>query len=126
MKAKDLMKPRFEVIADYPKCPITVGRILTPIFDGAAYYESLDEPASETVTHPEKYPHIFRKLNWWEHRTVEEMPKRLICKAVKMDKTIHEIESWDMDELFGWTDKRNRVGCGLTSFNPEYGYFPVN
>ena len=74
----------------------------------------------------EEYPHLFKKLKWFEKRKKEDMPKKLICKAITNDTEIMEIEEWDMNILFGYTDLKNRRGCGLNSFNYEFGYFPID
>jgi len=114
MKAQELLKPRFEIIADFPN------NYLGKIGD------ILEEKGLSKFWKISDYPHLFRKLNWWELRKKEDMPKKLICKAIKDDNEIMEILDWDMKNLFGWTDIENRKGCGLLSFNPEYGYFPVD
>jgi len=76
MTAVELMTPRYELIADYPSNYCEVGTIIEcPNFD-----HDFTKKAWEEVI--DKYPHLFRKLNWWEHRKVEDMPKRLICKAI--------------------------------------------
>ena len=81
MKAKELMKPRFEVIANYPGSHLAIGKVID--FDyGKTEYDS--------PNNFENYPAIFRPLNWWEYRTVEEMPKRVICKAIPDDTEIIE------------------------------------
>lgn len=108
MTAKELMAPRYKVIADYPNSPYKVGDIIKPD-------ECLD-----------CYSHLFKKLNWWEYRTVDQMPKRLICKAIPDDTEIIEIEEWDMQLLYGWRNKKERTVASLHSFNPKYGYFPVD
>ena len=116
MTAEELMKPRFELIADYPSNQTAIGTVLEcPTFDSEYWIELI-----------ERYPHLFRKLNWWEYRKIEDMPKKLICKAIPGDTSINEIEEWDMDILVGWTNKKDRVCCSLLSFNPEYGYFPID
>ena len=121
MKADELMKPRFEIIADYPNNEFgQIGTILDR--DWASYpYGEEYEPEWKISD----YPHIFRPMNWWEDRTVDQMPKKLICKAVK-ESNIVEIESWDMDTLTGWIDKKNWTCCSLRSFKPELGYFPID
>jgi len=114
MTAKELLIPRYQVIADYPNSPYKIGAIAK---------------GNECLVNPEcldKYPHLFRKLNWWEHRKIEEMPKRLICKAIPDDTEIIEIEEWDMELLYGWRNKAKRQCASLRSFKPEYGYFPVD
>ena len=67
MTAKELMNTRFEVIADYPSSPFVVGDVIA--YDGIVY--GMGQPQKFT-REPEKYPHIFRKMNWWEKRTAEE------------------------------------------------------
>lgn len=67
----DLLAPRYKVIADYPKSNMSIGKILKVeddffyIGDGYAVEES----------YLTKFPHLFKKLEWWEERKEEEMPK---------------------------------------------------
>ncbi len=135
MKAEELLKPRFEVIADYPFNPHKVGDILSSKFETIhqtttsyrnEFGDNCDEAHWCMPVEFEKYPSLFRKLNWWENRKKEDMPKRLICKAIPGDTEVMEIEKWNMDTLFGFTSIVERKGCSLYSFNPEYGYFPVD
>ena len=71
----------------------------------------------------EKYPHLFRRMLWWEQRSVDDMPKRL--KHLMVDG-IEEIEEWDMEHMIGWINKKERTCCDLASWNPEFGYVPVD
>ena len=117
MNAKELMQPRFKVISDYPDPKdhpyFKIGEVINTITD-------------EDVFYFEKYSDLFKKLNWFEERKKEDMPKKLICKAIPNDTEIMEIEEWDMDIMVGWTNKEKRECCSLFSFNYEYGYFPVD
>lgn len=78
MTPEELLKPRYEVIADYPGCNVEVGTIFQS--DIGEYFD--------------RYPANFRKLAWWEHRKREELPEyvRLYLplperyKIVKVDK----------------------------------------
>ena len=130
MTAAELLKPRFEVIEAYPKSPYKKGDILVStsfINDNEVSFEGTNYSwAKIEISECLKFPHIFRQLNWWEHRKQEDMPKRLICKAIPDDTDIMEIEYWDMKLLFGFINKEKRTGCGLTTFNPEFGYFPID
>lgn len=74
MDSKELMKPRFLVIADAPRLSYNIGRILTAIPENKDLYDCADAPSSEKIFNPEKYPHLFRELEWWENREVDEMP----------------------------------------------------
>lgn len=133
MTAKELLKPRFEVIENYPNSKFYIGDILTPIKKGSLRFDCDSNNLSEIVYSPEKYPHLFRKINWWEKRTVEQMPKKLVSLSRKdrpdfdiSKEKVYVIKEWDMKMLFGYTEPERRSGCGLLSFNPEYGYIPVD
>ena len=114
MTADELMTPRYEIIADYPGNMLEVGSTFE-IFRGKTQFLFV-----------EKYPHLFRKMNWWEKRTEEQMPKKLIVKAFKNDNEVFIIEKWDMKNLVGYTDLSKKECCDLLCFEPEFGYFPVD
>lgn len=126
MKAKELMNPRFEVIADYPSSLYGIGDLIEEHEPDKFHYQNCGDYQYASSQTLEKYPHLFKKLNWWEKRNKEDMPKKLICKAIPNDTEIIEIEEWDMDILVGWRNKKERTCASLYSFNPKYGYFPVD
>lgn len=129
LSAEELLKPRFEVLQEYPSCPFSKGDILNRLKNATNDWYDIDEcsiKAKILLDDIEKYPHLFRKLNWWEYRKVEDMPKKLICKAIPEDTEIMYIEEWDMNILFGWTCAKSRTGFELLSFNYDYGYFPID
>lgn len=68
MTAEQLMKPRFKVIADYPGNHIEIGTVIAEDY-GRNHYDAPNEF--------EKYPAIFKKLEWWEERSIEDMPEFL-------------------------------------------------
>lgn len=113
MTAKDLLKPRFEVIADYPGTTLKVGDILDK------------QNTKNMCEFYEQYPHLFRKLNWWEHRKIEDMPKKI--KHAKYPE-IHEVVEWDMEKFIGYFNEKGREGCYLLPYknHPELGFFPVD
>ena len=119
MTAAELLKPRFEVIAEYPNCHLEVGEVFSwdDILDWLKYI----------IKDPAKYPHIFKSLNWWEHRKAEDMPKKVISKAFKgSENDVIEIQEWDMELLIGWINKKEKTCCSIRSWNPEFGYFPID
>lgn len=68
----DLMTPRYKVIADYPKSLYKVGDILN------AGWRSEDCIYCDTEgPRWRHYPHLFRPLEWWEHREQDVMPRFL-------------------------------------------------
>lgn len=128
MTAKELMQPRFEVIETYPKSKFKKGDILERIPNATNDWYNADKSlinADILLEEIEQYPHLFRKLNWWEKRTADQMPKKVM--SILDDKgDTYEIQEWDMEILVGWIDKKERSCCSLLTFKPEYGYVPVD
>lgn len=123
MTASELLKPRFKIIADFPNNDFgKVGDILDR--DWSKYPN--DDEEKEPIWSISDYPHLFQRLNWWEERSVEDMPKKVISKAEEIDSEPYEIEEWDMNNLVGWINKKERSYVSLLSWKPEYGYFPVD
>jgi len=119
----DLLKPRYEVIADYPGSEYPVGLVLVEDLPGHFSYQK-DGRNWTTRLKDINYPHLFRKMNWWENRTVEEMPKKV--KSMADEKCdVFEIEEWDMKLMIGWIDKKERTCCSLLTWKPEFSYVPV-
>lgn len=122
MKAQELLIPRYEVIGLYPNSPFSMGQI---IIDKTKLETEKD--VASLLRHYKyeyhKYPNIFRKMNWWENREDEEMPKKL--KSL-IDDSIYEIELWDNVNKIGFIDVKKRSVCDLKCFKPEYGYIPFD
>lgn len=119
---ENLLIPRFEIIADYPLCPYRVGRVLTPVTKKNQFFECIEAPASLLIQSPENYPHLFRKMDWWELRTEQEMPKYLMSL---IDEEVYEVLKWHRNNTFGQTEPDRMSGCDLTCFKSEYGYVPI-
>jgi hypothetical protein len=70
MTVEELLQPRWQVIADYPKSLYHVGDILN------GGYRSEDLIYCDTNgPRWSNYPHLFKKLEWWEYRKREDMPQ---------------------------------------------------
>jgi len=87
----DLMKPRYLVIADtpYPNTP-TIGTILTLEESGVSNWLTVkhnDFVYSKMML--DKYPHLFRPLQWWEFRDEKDMPE-----YVKHNGKIYKVTGW--------------------------------
>ena len=122
------MQPRFKVIETYPKSKFKKGDILERIPNATNDWYNADKSlinADILLEEIEQYPHLFRKLNWWEKRTAEQMPKKVMSILDNKADTF-EIQEWDMEILVGWIDKKERSCCSLLIFKPEYGYVPVD
>ena len=64
---EELLMPRWKVIADYPNSIFKVGQIM----ERSGYGEF------DIINHCNcsRYPHIFKPIEWWEDRAVEDMPE---------------------------------------------------
>jgi hypothetical protein len=123
MKVKHLMKPRFEVMQNYPMQIKEIGDVFETN-DNRLHYI-----VDQTKLDVREYPHLFRKLNWWEYRKKEDMPKKIMSMAFKdnpiQESPIHEILEWDMNSMVGYVNIEKTQVCDLKAFAPEYGYFPA-
>lgn len=84
MTPEELLKPRYKVIADYPfNKHFKVGEILIlfsfmktkSIKDIEHYYHHGETHQNFEDIWFDCYPHLFRKLQWWEDRKPENMPE---------------------------------------------------
>ena len=129
MTAAELLKPRFEVIAEYPRCPFKKGTILKLISDLKLkdWYEDEEQTDMTKGIFIKPYPHLYKPLNWWEHRKVEDMPKKVVSLVVTGGKDKEEIitvDSWDMSNFTGIVN--GKVYVSLTTWKPEFGYLPID
>lgn len=101
MSTENLLLPRYKVIATWPGMhaePFHLGQIIS-----LQPYE--DEDYKGFIHIPIKhipgsfmregffsgYPHLFKKLEWWEERAIDDMPEYLSCPSRKM---FFKVESW--------------------------------
>ncbi len=81
---RDLLAPRFKVIAPFPnmffvgESGFTMNWIIEPVVKSDKHFYNgvcLDT-----------YPHLFRKLSWWEMRQESEMPEYVKCDSTDFIK----------------------------------------
>lgn len=90
--------PRYKVINKYPHSPHTIGDIVV----GEMFSDSI----FKLFIYHDDFPNIFRKLKWWEERTLETLPKHLKFIGpeqsgndnLEIGKT-YEVIRWTHDEL---------------------------
>jgi hypothetical protein len=80
MNTQELLNPRYKVIADYPdNKDFQLGKIIDfhPWVCAAHYWEHSVEDCQGKRTwlseYFDKYPHLFRKLEWWEERNENDI-----------------------------------------------------
>jgi hypothetical protein len=77
MAPEELMKPRYKVIALYPNSPFKIGEVLElgkDEYDAWVYLYDYDGVDLWHESYFNSYPHLFKKLEWWEGLKPEEMP----------------------------------------------------
>ncbi|MCP4664855.1 MAG: hypothetical protein GY849_00690 [Deltaproteobacteria bacterium] len=114
----NLLNPRFEVIADFPFSTFEIGSIL----DAIQYNKNFLVIKDKKRFWVHGYPNIFRKLNWWEHRTIEEMPK-FLKQTIKNKTVFYNIVKWDIKNFIGIA--KNKEYCNLIFWNGNEKYFPA-
>src|SRR4051812_40933853 len=112
MSPEELLKPRYKVIADYPKSLYYVGDIINAgTTSEDCIYCDREGPRMR------HYPHLFEPLPWWKDRKVEDMPEYV--------KVINEVCAKDTGlycRVFKWsiidTTKEQYFGAELDGYEP--------
>lgn len=77
LDSKDFIRPRYEFIKDHPDAPFIVGSVL----DAYEHDESIYLHGKAKLE-PKLFPDNFKKLRWWEHRTIEQLNSIKYMKVV--------------------------------------------
>ena len=104
MTNEELMTPRFKVIDDYPNSLFKIDEILTG--NERIYCDENSKRYSD-------FPNIFKPLEWWEERELEDLPKYLkddfyIIKVEKYYEKFGKLK-FDYFEYEGQTLYNDRV-----------------
>jgi hypothetical protein len=104
MEPNDLMKPRYEVIADYPGSPFNIGDIFKTRYGGSCgqVADVYMQFGDDKIIPVDGYPEIFRPLAWWEKRELEDLPKYV------------KYEDGSVEQVSQWTLGRNNVPVTFT------------
>jgi hypothetical protein len=124
MNRDTLLKPRYKVIADYPlsKMYFNIGDILywDEKYESYRINEKQVAMNKDTV---ESFPHLFRRLEWWEERMIEELPKYL--RYSKYDGgAVYQVLYYSPNDnpwlayIKGATSQRNQLNFALKDTTP--------
>lgn len=103
-----LLKPRFEVIADYPNSNWSIGEIIT------------DAGEFSTKHIYRKYPHLFREMKWWEKRTEEEMPRYVKLAPKGIPIGFFKVSQWSQ-----WGEENRYIRVDNGNWEDTIGYLPA-
>jgi hypothetical protein len=102
MTANQLLIPRYIVIDNYPDSPFKVGDIITYVREVAQAYDQWEIAGKQFTSNGiNKYPNIFRKLNWWEHREKHELPQYVLWTKTS-NKAVSRVTTWTYSDHYGW------------------------
>lgn len=130
MIQEELLKPRYEVIADYPNSPFEVNKIIEmtrkskrfPLFgdnnieDWETWIDGKNGGSTcYSINQFIPYPHLFRKLEWWEKRDRDDLPE-----YVKFIKDCWMYKKGDVVKVINWYGyKSNKVCIQHSNFKIE-------
>lgn len=114
LSVEELMIPRYMLIANYPGNDLPIGTIYTT--DSKAWIWSNLRLAPKNI---KDYPANFRKMEWWEGRREEDMPKYIkhADSLYRMDEVI-EVIDWHMDEEIPCFQDNSVMGTWVRGFLP--------
>jgi hypothetical protein len=113
MTPEELMKPRYKVIADYPGSTSPVGEIIE--LPSLKWIYNENEPCGEDYFNA--WPRIFKKLEWWEGRTLDEL------KSLKFAKVTHYVNYWRVGDIVPVEGFALLDGMMPIGYNLEYKKF---
>lgn len=75
MNPEQLLIPRYVVIASWPNAESEVGDVFTFVREVAQTYDQWEKQNGKLIYDPpfQKYPHLFKKLDWWEERQKNDL-----------------------------------------------------
>lgn len=121
-KVERLLAPRWKVIQDFPfNTFYKVGGI---IIDDGVNVSRNENGIPVYDCEWDNFPAIFKKLEWWEERTVEEMPEyvKVIAEDIaKRTGLFCKVTEWDKypDNGNKWGNEGD-WGVVLENYLPEY------
>lgn len=112
---EELMQPRYEVIADYPGSFEAVGEVIT-------ITENILTVSAQQRLRYDKYPGIYRRLDWWEHRKPEEMPEYVsyISLTLKDKFGDDETKTRKYEKVTKWRFRKSPIG--ICNSDPQWYY----
>lgn len=98
MTIKKILWERYKVIGPFPDSPYQINDIITPDTEEPDIWviEGAGLKSPELHNHPNSYPNIFKKLEWWEARKVEDMPEYIVI-GTKLGRQVVKVDSYTVN-----------------------------
>jgi hypothetical protein len=105
MKIEELLQPRFKVIANFPDSTRNIGDIIYVDNKKEKYWSDNYEKWLSS------FPHLFKKLEWYEDRKIEDLPEYL-----KDKNEIYKVYKYDLSYSMFSVKVYEKSGYILTLF----------
>jgi len=95
---------RYQIVGHYPNSPFTVGEIITVedwMLQKEHYYSSTGN-ALFHINELELSTSIFRKMYWWEHRELEELPEYVQYNGMAVYQCRWDLSGNDDERFICW------------------------
>ena len=79
MTTEELVRIRYRVLIDYPDSPFTIGDVLE-CCEGTYHLSSYSQ--FNRISSPQKFPSVFRAIEWFEYRSIETLKSVTFVKVV--------------------------------------------
>lgn len=78
---EELLKVRYKQIADYPEALFHEGDIIK-VSELVANHRYLKDSVKHIYDEKflDQYPHLFKKLQWWQERKIEDLPEYIMIE----------------------------------------------
>ena len=120
MTIEELIMPRYKVIADYPNNNYyDVGEIINLVVKSNGEYWNGEASYYLTEKEIQKYPHIFRRLKWFEDRDEDIMP--MYIKLIEAEG-VAKVINYNVDSNTPCMVKVKALSVGTVNL---YDYLPA-
>lgn len=119
MTQKELLKPRWKVIANFPGNTKDLGKIYESYSDtdlrcNIVVFERM------FADYPDNYPEIFRKLEWWEGIRSEDIPEYLkLISTNEIVKVLKKVGGFTGTVFVGRMFREKEVWTHLSFYLPS-------
>ena len=104
LSVEDLMQPRYKVIKMWPDMGpggYFEGQIITLSGSSNRQYYAVINGNDVYDAFFDTFPHLFKKLEWWEERKAEEMPKYVRFGDLDKRHAVYKIEELHLNGCYG-------------------------
>lgn len=111
MTTEYLLIPRYKICKEgYPDMPFVSEAVilLNGLDDNKPFYSTQNEKWYEPYF--DRFPNIFRKLEWWERRSKKDLPEYIRAKE---SGRVVKAEKWDM---YGLKETSARTNAEVSGF----------